>query len=747
MLTPTDPKATEPAPVQRRAADAVVWQPTLADRLGRLLGLDSEPRAEERARLTARIEEAERRFRQLFETARDGVLLCNASGTIVECNAAAAELLGETRERLAGAPLQAYFKQKDRRVRKGFTDGPALAYRSRRWSFPIDVRVAEIELDGQPCALVYLRDLREQQSRLRAQDRLARMASFDALTNLPNRAQFRARLQRAMDRSRESGRAMALMFLDLDRFKVVNDSLGHEAGDRLLLHVADTLTRTLRSIDRVDRVADLEQFTLSRLGGDEFTVIAEAVGTAEDAGMIARRMLEALSAPFTIGEEEIVISASIGISMYPTDDVDLDGLIRHADMAMYRSKSMGRNTFAFFSDDLDAVVSARLSLEGSLRRALQREEFLLHYQPKADLRTGEVTGVEALLRWDCPGRGMVPPDRFISVLEDTGLILQIGAWVLRTGCAQLAAWDRQGLPPLRLAVNLSARQFRQPHLSSLIEETLREHVIAPERLELELTESLLMEDNDLTRGMLAEFARIGVKVAIDDFGTGHSSLSYLKRFSVDTLKIDRSFVSALPDSPEDSAIAEAVVALGRTMRMRVVAEGVETAAQAEFLTRLGCDEMQGYLLSGPKPVAAFEDWLHEHLHGEQEARRVPVVGSPEAPLPVIQLQPGTAAVRPGPIEVLSPMSELGQPPVAWPIDGDGRRPAAWCDSLPGQLVPVEPDEPGVPVDGTLAPSRPSPGAAASEGSQRRLWRPRQARRPTTAGPVKARRGSIPDPVV
>jgi EAL domain-containing protein (putative c-di-GMP-specific phosphodiesterase class I) len=303
--------------------------------------------------------------------------------------------------------------------------------------------------------------------------------------------------------------------------------------------------------------------------------------------------------------------------MYPTDDVDLDGLVRHTDMAMYRSKSLGRGMYSFFSDDLNAAVSARLSLEGHLRHAAERKEFELHFQPKADLDSGQITGVEALLRWHRPGHGMVPPDRFITVLEETGLILPVGAWVIRTACRQLGEWDRQGLPPLRMAVNLSARQFRHQFLASLVEDSLRENAIDPRRLEIEMTESVLMEDTEGTRNLLESFARIGVRLAIDDFGTGHSSLSYLRRFNVDTLKIDRSFISSLPDSLEDAAIANAVIALGRSMDMKVVAEGVETEAQAELLRDLGCHEAQGYLLSRPLPAEAFAAWLTARLQAER----------------------------------------------------------------------------------------------------------------------------------
>jgi EAL domain-containing protein (putative c-di-GMP-specific phosphodiesterase class I) len=338
---------------------------------------------------------------------------------------------------------------------------------------------------------------------------------------------------------------------------------------------------------------------------------------------VARRVLDALAEPFHVGEEEIVVSASIGISMYPTDDVDLDTLIRHTDMAMYRSKSLGRGTYSFFSDDLTAAVTARVSLEGSLRRAIERQEFVLHYQPKSDLRTGQVTGVEALLRWQRPGHGLIAPDRFVSVLEDTGLILPVGAWVIRAACEQLAAWDRLGLPPLRLAVNLSARQFRHLYLASMVEDSLRENALDGQRLEIELTESLLMEDNDSTRSMLASFRRLGVRLAIDDFGTGHSSLSYIRRFQIDTLKIDRSFVQSLPDNGEDAAICSAVIALGRSMKMCVVAEGVETPEQAQVLRELGCDEMQGYWLGRPMPGSDFASWFvaHQRTRGRRRSSR------------------------------------------------------------------------------------------------------------------------------
>jgi diguanylate cyclase len=557
-------------------------------------------------------------FAALFAQVADGLLVCTEGGRVLAANPAAAELLGCEAASLSGKALADLVLRGNQPCGQpaALADGEVSIRRGKGLRL-VDLRARAVATAQGRHWLLHLRDTAE---RWKAEERLTYLANFDSLTGLPNRALFRDRLALAMARARRTGRTMALMFIDLDRFKIINDSLGHEVGDRLLQHVTRHLTECLRDVDSVVRGVDDCSMTLSRLGGDEFTVIAEGVDTAEDASIVARRVLDALSTPFHVGEEEIVISGSIGISLYPADDVDLDGLVRHTDMAMYRSKSLGRGMYSFFSDDLNAAVSARLSLEGHLRRAVEREEFQLHFQPKARLDSGQVTGVEALLRWHRPGHGMTPPDRFIAVLEETGLILPVGAWVIRTACRQLAEWDRQGLPPLRMAVNLSARQFRHLYLASLVQDSLRENAIDPGRLEIELTESLLMEDTDNTRGLLESFARMGVRMAIDDFGTGHSSLSYLRRFKADTLKIDRSFVQMLPGSREDSAITAAVIALGRSMDMNVVAEGVESPEQAERLVELGCDEMQGYLLGRPMPAEDFMLWMQPHLQHDREQR-------------------------------------------------------------------------------------------------------------------------------
>ncbi|WP_418317308.1 EAL domain-containing protein [Piscinibacter sakaiensis] len=583
------------------------------------------------------------RFEQLFEHAGEALLLCSRNGTVLACNPPAARLCGRPAAAVVGRNMLQFLKTGNSQSAAGQPEtlpGESLLKGGTDVWQRVKVKVTPMLHDGTAQRLLHLLPVAAEPSRANSQ--LHQLANFDSLTGLANRALFRDRLSQAMARAKRSGEPMALMFLDLDRFKIVNDSLGHEVGDQLLVHVANQLKHCLRTVDSVLRCGGDDQLsTLSRLGGDEFTVIAEAVGNAERAGLVAQRLLEALAIPFVCGEEEIVIGASVGISLYPTDDVDLDGLIRHTDMAMYRSKSLGRGIFTFYSDDLNEAVATRLSFEGSLRHAVERKEFLLHYQPKVDLHSGKVTGVEALLRWNCPMKGMIRPDRFITVLEETGMIVPVGAWVIRAACAEMARWDRLGLPPLRMAVNMSARQFRHQHLIKLIEDTLREHEIEPGRLEIELTETLLMEDNEANRNMFANFARIGVRLAIDDFGTGHSSLAYLKRFNIDTLKIDRSFISALPDDADDAAIARAVIAMGHSMRMSVVAEGVETQAQADFLRGLGCDEIQGYLLSRPLPGPELVDWLRAHETVRAKAQRA--VGGNSAPMPLMTLWESKAA--------------------------------------------------------------------------------------------------------
>jgi diguanylate cyclase (GGDEF)-like protein/PAS domain S-box-containing protein len=554
----------------------------------------------------------------LFEQAADGMLVFDSSGVVQSCNPEAARLFGVSLDAVLGRSVQCWIAPPD-----DAADGPALPLgkwegslrdpeqASDRVPPPVEIAVHALTeaVEGQFFCLI--RDISE---RRLAEQHMTRLAKFDNLTGLPNRSMFRERLQQAMARSQRNGKQVALMFLDLDRFKTINDSLGHHVGDMLLKHVANCLRNCLREGDDVDHPGPLDLgSTISRLGGDEFTVIVEGLDNAQQAAATARRILVALQAPFTVNGQEIVVSSSVGITLYPADPSPLDELLQHADMAMYRAKEQGRNGFHFYSDQLNTEAASRLQLENGLRHALQRDEFRLVYQPRVDLRSGNVTGVEALIRWQ-PGdeAGTIGPKEFIGVLEETGLILPVGAWVLDTALRQLRSWQDKGLPGISMAVNLSARQLREPRLVSSVTDALQRSGIPAAKLELELTESMLM-DGEAHLATLEGLADAGVRLAIDDFGTGYSSLSYLKRFRVDTLKVDRCFVSGLPGDAEDVAISTAVIALGRSLGLRVVAEGVETLAQRQFLGSEGCDEIQGYLLSRPVPATEFESWWREKL--------------------------------------------------------------------------------------------------------------------------------------
>lgn len=431
-----------------------------------------------------------------------------------------------------------------------------------------------------------------------ADNQIQYLARHDALTGLPNRILFSETLVQTLHNSARHRRRFALLFIDLDRFKDINDTLGHQAGDQLLHEMAQRLKETLRGGDFV-----------ARLGGDEFVVLLPEIEIGNDAAIVARKLLAALTKPIVVHGQECRVSASIGISEYPTDAKDEHALMKNADIAMYHAKEQGKNNFQFFSESLRTQSLERLALENSLRKAIEHDEFLLHYQAKLDLKTNRITGVEALLRWRHPDLGMISPAQFIPLAEDTGLIVPIGKWVLQTACAQSVAWIEAGLPPVCLAVNLSARQFSDENLLSDIAQTLQVTGMQPGLLELELTESMVMQNHDRAILILSELKRIGVRLAIDDFGVGYSSLAQIKNFPIDTLKVDRSFIRDLPDSSEDCAITQAIIAMAQTLSLTVVAEGVETQAQEDFLRGIACDETQGFHFSRPVPSEEFAQLL------------------------------------------------------------------------------------------------------------------------------------------
>lgn len=426
-----------------------------------------------------------------------------------------------------------------------------------------------------------------------AEQRIRHLAYNDTLTELPNRMQFMDLMSQTIDRARDNGQIFALLFLDLNRFKNVNDTLGHDAGDRLLIAVGRRIRHIVRASDSV-----------SRFGGDEFTMLLEDLPSAMAASVASQKICLALAAPFEIDGHDIYVSASIGISVYPTDGMDGNTMLKHADSAMYRAKK-NNSGHEFYEPGMEATISDHVRLEGALRRAEERNELLVFYQPKATLATGVVSGMEALVRWKHPEFGMVPPDRFIPLAEDSGLIVPIGAWVLRTACAQAKIWADAGMP-LEIAVNLSGVQLRQRDFIDRVRAVLAETGVDPAHLEMEITESVLMEQAKETLSTLHQLKELGVQLAIDDFGTGYSSLSYLKRFPVDTLKIDRSFVRDVTTDPDDAALVTGIIALAHSLRLKVVAEGVETAEQRDFLVRCDCDFIQGYLLSQPVPPDVFE---------------------------------------------------------------------------------------------------------------------------------------------
>ncbi|HPR08450.1 MAG TPA: EAL domain-containing protein, partial [Denitromonas sp.] len=444
-----------------------------------------------------------------------------------------------------------------------------------------------------------------------AETRILHLAHFDPLTDLPNRSLLGVRLEAALEAANRFEQSLGVLFLDLDRFKNVNDSLGHQAGDALLKAVSGRFQHCVR-----------EQDTVARMGGDEFIVVLPELESRQHAAEVAERIAEALGAPFDVKGHRLTVTPSIGIAIYPDDGSTADTLIQHADAAMYHAKDAGRNNYQFYESRLSTLVSTRLTLENRLRRALERQEFELFYQPQVDIASGDFIGVEAMLRWNDPDEGPVEPDVFIPVAEDSGLIVPIGAWVLRTACAQAQAWRSKHLIDVPMAVNLSARQFDEASLLDTVAEALKDTGLPPSHLELELTESLIMRNPELTADVLDGAKRLGVMIGVDDFGTGYSSLAYLKRFPIDRLKIDRSFIADIETEPDDAAIAETIIAMAHTLRIQVLAEGVETAGQLRMLRGWACDAYQGYLCSRPLPA---ED-MNALLKGLRAAR---LYGLPE----------------------------------------------------------------------------------------------------------------------
>lgn len=459
--------------------------------------------------------------------------------------------------------------------------------------------------DRPPCVLSLSVDITEQKT---AVDRLSFLAQHDALTGLPNRFSFSERLQQAIAEAAVDGHLTGVAFLDLDGFKLINDTMGHDSGDIALVAVAARLREALRPGD-----------TVARIGGDEFAIILANLTDAEAAPLVAERILHSFAQPFQVDGRELHISASLGVTLYPTDETEVEALLRNADTAMYHAKEQGRSACQFYTPDMTERANDDLALQSALRYAVERNELFLEYQPITDMETGQLKGFEALMRWLHPQRGVIAPGRFIPLAEESGLIRSMGDWALREACTQLRAWDEEGLPHVYVAVNISSQQFRKHRLLRTVREILHETGLAAERLRLELTESMLLANVDQTIHTLIELHDEGVSFAIDDFGTGYSSLSYLKRFPIDILKIDQSFVRDINSDPNDAAIVSAITTMAHSLGMKVIAEGVETRAQFNFLREHQCDAMQGYLISRPLPVDRARSFLAHNSGGQGSA--------------------------------------------------------------------------------------------------------------------------------
>ncbi len=532
----------------------------------------------------------------------DAVLSTDLSGKVTYLNLVAEIMTGWSREDATGRPLAEVFRIIDGTTRKGCRNPMELAIQQDRTvglaanSILIrrDGAESSIEDSAAPIhdrqgrvtgAVIVFHDV----SAAKAMTvQMSELAQNDFLTGLPNRAHLNDRIAQAITAAHRHHRKFAVLFLDLDHFKHINDSLGHPIGDTLLQSVAKRLVRCVRDSD-----------TVSRQGGDEFVVLLSEVAQAVDAGLCAQKLLTMLKAPNFIGHHGLEVSASIGISVYPDDGVDAETLIKTADTAMYQAKEHGRNNYKFFEREMNVRAVERQSIEEDLRGALERQEFVLQYQPKINLKTGEITGAEALIRWLHPQRGLIPPLMFVPVAEDSGLILPIGMWVRREACLQARAWQDAGLPSLPVAVNISVVEFRDQNFIESVRAILKETRLEPHCLEFELTESVLMQHAEATTSVLQQLKAMGVQLAVDDFGTGYSSLSYLRRFPIDALKIDRSFVREITSNPDDATIVSAVISMGRSLKQRVIAEGVETREQLSFLQSQQCGEGQGYYFSRP----------------------------------------------------------------------------------------------------------------------------------------------------
>jgi diguanylate cyclase (GGDEF)-like protein/PAS domain S-box-containing protein len=582
----------------------------LKDDNGKIIGITGVGRDISERRKS---EEKLRQAAKVFECTTEGVIITDTNNTIVDVNEAFTRICGYSREEVIGKNPRIlrsgrqskvfYAKMWQSLQSKGYWKGEIWNRRKSGRTFPEWLNISAIRNDKGDITN-YVGVFSDITSIKNTEQKLQHLAQHDPLTNLPNRLLFDMQLQHALERARRHDYIVGVMFLDLDRFKNINDSLGHNVGDKLLQGVAQLLLSCARSEDVV-----------ARLGGDEFMVILEEVPSTDNVAIIAQRILSAFKEPFNLDGHELYAGASIGISIYPSDGDDAQTLVKHADAAMYKAKEIGRSGYHFYSPELTARAKERLTLETAIRRALEREEFELYYQPQVSFLKQTIVGVEALIRWNRPGQGVVSPATFIPLAEETGLIVPLGEWVLQAACKQATIWKQQGLDGLRVAVNVSPIQLMNSDMVASVHKALKNTGLDPHLLELEVTEDLFMDASEMTLRAVNELKDIGVLLSIDDFGSGYSSLNYLKRLPLDKLKIDQSFVRDIPHHADDMAISRAAIALGHSLNLVVIAEGVETEQQLEFLRSEGCDEFQGYICSKPMPAKELVDFVKQNVCG------------------------------------------------------------------------------------------------------------------------------------
>ena len=587
---------------------AGLWRPDALDHVSRAIN-DMRLAIQDQQ---GRLQTVNERLGAVIDTAPLAIITRDLDGNITSWNPAAEEMFGWTSAEILGKPLP-FLRESDteqaRSFRARILSGEVLkqieVLRQRRDGSPIHLSLSAAPLrDAQGQLTGYFSILADITQRKLAEDRIRFLAFHDTLTHLPNRQLLQERFEQARGYAARGSTRIAMLFVDLDNFKRVNDSLGHDVGDAVLKEVAARLQTCVRETD-----------TISRQGGDEFILLLSEVDQADDAVPALVKIMETVQLPYLVAGHEISLSASIGLALYPDDGLDFETLLKKADVAMYQAKDAGRNAYRFFDEAMNREAVEYLVLRNDLRRALDRGELRLHYQPQFDLASNRVVGVEALLRWEHPEKGLLTPERFIPIAEESGLIVPMGHWVIQEACRQGMAWRAQGLPALTMAVNLSAVQFRRGDIEESVSEALRNSGLPAELLELELTESIMLQNAEDVLAVIRRLKRLGVTLSIDDFGTGYSSLSYLKRFEVDKLKIDKSFVRDLASDPDDAAIVRAIVQLARSLNLHTIAEGVETAEMLALLRVYECDVAQGYHLARPLPAQQCTDFLRQHVTG------------------------------------------------------------------------------------------------------------------------------------